>query len=230
MKFFLTSLIITLFLVPVHSHGKDTMEQQVQDLVKRVDTRYAATQDFQADFIQETRIEGFDTPLQSSGRVYIKKPGYLRWDYTKPSVEHIYIENDQLQMYVPKHNQILKGNLTMMVATKAPLHLLQGMGKLTEHFKVQPTENGRTGKGGLPLLTLIPKNHGQPGSSSLTQIVSEIQPDTYFIRSLALHEMSGNISTFRFTNVKANTGIDDTVFTLDPPEGVVVVEDVLPQG
>ena len=230
MIYFLASLIIALFLTPFPSLGKENVAQQVRDLVKRVDTRYASTKDFQADFTQETRIEGFDTPLQSSGRVYIKKPGYLRWDYAKPSEEYIYVHDDQLQMYVPKHNQILKGNLTMMVATKAPLHLLQGVGKLTEHFEVHPTDNGRTGEGGLPLLTLIPKDHGQPGSSSVTRIVSEIQPDTFFIQSIALHEVSGNISTFRFTNVKANTGIDDTVFTLDPPEGVVIVEDVLPQS
>jgi len=230
MKLFIVSLVIGLSLISFPAIGKENVEDQVRALVKRVDSRYATTKDFQADFTQETHIEGFDTPLQSSGKVFIKKPGYLRWDYAEPTVEHIYVHDDRLEMYVPKHNQILKGNLTMMVATKAPLHLLQGVGKLTEHFEVQPTDDGRTGEGGLPLLTLIPKNHGQPGSSSVTRIVSEIHPDTYFIRSLALHEVSGNISTFRFSNVKANTGIDDTVFTLDPPEGVVIVEDVFPHS
>jgi len=229
MMVYFLSFLATILVVPFPVLGKENVAQQVRDLVNRVDSRYASTKDFQADFTQETRIQGFDTPLRSSGRVYIKKPGHLRWDYVKPAVEQIYVHNDQLQMYVPKHNQILKGNLTMMVATKAPLRLLQGVGKLTEHFEVHPT-NGRTGAGGLPLLTLIPKDQGQPGSSSVTRIVSEIQPDTYFIRSIALHEESGNISTFRFTNVKANTGIDDTVFTLDPPDGVVIVDDVLPQG
>ena len=230
MKIFITSLIIGLFFLSFPALGKESIDDQVRALVKRVDSRYATTKDFQADFTQETRIEGFDTALQSSGQVFIKKPGFLRWDYAEPSVEHIYVHNDLLEMYVPKHNQILKGNLTMMVATKAPLHLLQGVGKLTEHFEVQPTDNGRTGEGGLPLLTLIPKDRGQPGSSSVTRIVSEIQPETYFIRSLALHEVSGNISTFRFSNIKANAGIDDTVFTLDPPAGVVIVEDVLPHS
>lgn len=230
MKLYLVILTFVFSLTPFPVLGKENVAQQVRDLVKRVDTRYATTKDFQADFTQETRIEGFDTPFHSSGKVYIKKPGYLRWDYTEPSVEQIYVNDDQLQMYVPKHNQILKGNLTMMVATKAPLHLLQGVGKLAEHFEVHPTDNGRTGEGGLPLLTLIPKDQGQSGSSSVTRIVSEIQPETYFIRTIALHEVSGNISTFRFTNVKANTGIEDTVFTLNPPEGVVIVDDVLPQS
>ena len=198
-------------------------------LVTRVDARYAQIKDFQADFVQETRIQGFDTPVRSSGRVYLKKPGRLRWDYMEPSVEHIYVHQDQLSVYVPAHNQVLKGSLTMMVSTKAPLRLLQGVGKLAEHFSVEPTGDGETGEGGLPLLTLIPKP--VPGSSSsLVKVVSEIQPRTYLIQSLALHEKNGNVSTFRFSNFKVNKGLDDTVLILNPPEGVVIVEDFLPKS
>ena len=202
----------------------------VEALVKRVDARYAQIKDFQADFVQETRIQGFDTPLRSSGRVYLKKPGRLRWDYMEPSVEHIYVHQDQLSVYVPAHNQVLKGSLTMMVSTKAPLRLLQGVGKLAEHFSVEPTGDGETGEGGLPLLTLIPKPVPGSASSSLVKVVSEIQPRTYLIQSLALHEKNGNVSTFRFSNFKVNKGLDDTVLILNPPEGVVIVEDFLPKS
>ncbi len=199
-------------------------------LVKRVDARYAQIRDFQADFVQETRIQGFDTPIRSSGRVYLKKPGRLRWDYLEPSVEHIYVQQDQLAMYVPAHNQVLKGSLTMMVSTKAPLRLLQGVGKLAEHFSVEPTGTGETGAGGLPLLTLIPRPVSGSPSPSLVKIVSEIQPRTYLIQSLALHENNGNVSTFRFSGFKVNEGLDDAVLILDPPEGVVIVEDFLPKN
>ena len=199
-------------------------------LVERVDARYAQVKDFQADFVQETRIQGFDTPLRSSGRVYLKKPGRLRWDYLAPSVEHIYVHQDQLAMYVPAHNQVLKGSLTMMVSTKAPLRLLQGIGKLAEHFSVESTEDGEKGEGGLPLLTLIPKPVLGSPPSTLVKIVSEIQPRTYLIQSLALHENNGNVSTFRFSNFKVNKGLDDAVLILNPPEGVVIVEDFLPKS
>ena len=208
------------------ARGNDDLEA----LVKRVDARYAQIKDFQADFVQETRIQGFDTPLRSSGRVYLKKPGRLRWDYMEPSVEHIYVHQDQLSMYVPAHNQVLKGSLTMMVSTKAPLRLLQGVGKLAEHFSVEPTGVGEKGTGGLPLLTLIPKPVSGSPPSSLVKIVSEIQPRTYLIQSLALHEKNGNVSTFRFSNFKVNKGLDDTVLILNPPEGVVIVEDFLPKS
>ncbi len=212
-------------LAVAHGQGSDALEA----LVERVDARYAQIKDFQADFVQETQIQGFDTTLRSSGHVYLKKPGRLRWDYLEPSVEHIYVHQDQLAMYVPNHNQVLKGSLTMMVSTKAPLRLLQGVGKLAEHFSVEPTGDAKKEPGGLPLLALVPKS--LPGSppSSLVKIMAEIQPDTYVIQSLALHENNGNVSTFRFSNFKINKGLDDAVMILNPPEEVVIVEDVLPK-
>ena len=199
-------------------------------LVNRVDARYARIKDFQADVVQETHIQGFDTPLRSAGRVYLKKPGRLRWDYLEPSVEHIYVHQDQVAMYVPAHNQVLKGSLTMMVSTKAPLRLLQGVGKLAEHFSVEPTGERENGEGGLPLLTLVPKPVAGSPPPSLVRIVAEIHPRTYLIQSLALHENNGNVSRFRFSNFKVNKGLDDAVLTLNPPEGVVIVEDFLPKS
>lgn len=214
--------------VPVSAPGAEGDE--LQALVDRVEERYAQLRDLQADFVQETRIEGFDRPLQSSGRVFLKKPGLLRWDYLEPSVEHMYVSQDQLEMYVPEHNQVLRGDLNMMMATKAPLQLLRGVGKLTEHFVVRPAADGKVGEGGLPLLVLVPRTDSGSEPSSVVKVVSEIQPDTYLIQTLTLHEVSGNVSTFRFSSFKTDTGLDESVFILDPPEGTVIVEDGFPQG
>lgn len=204
--------------------------ETIQTLIGHVEARYAQIEDFQADFTQELRIEGFDTPIRSAGRVYLKKPGRLRWDYLEPTVERIYVHDDRLAVYVPHHNQVVKGHMNMMVATKAPLQLLQGIGRITEHFSVHPTGDGEVGEEGLPLLTLIPNTDRDSAPSSITRIVADIQPETYFIRSLALHESNGNVSAFRFSNFKANTGLDETVLTLNPPEGVVIVEPFGDQG
>ena len=228
MKSFVRIGMVLCLLMPIPAQAAENLSKQIRDLVQQVDAQYARTKDFQAEFVQETRIEGFDTPLRSSGRVYIKKPGKLRWDFLEPSVEEIYVQGDQLEMYVPEHQQVLKGSLTRMVATKAPLMLLQGAGKLEEHFDVEPTGDGERGTGGLPLLTLIPKRGTQPTDSPISRIVSEIQPKTFFIQTVRLHETSGNVSTYRFTHFKANTGLEDKLFTLVPPKGVVVIDDVLP--
>lgn len=230
MKPILVITLIILSLPPFIALGGISLEKQIHDLSNQVDARYAQTKDFQADFIQETRIKGFDAPLTSSGRIYIKKPGFLRWDYIKPTIEQFYIKNNQLEIYMPKHNQILRGSSPIMASTKTAFQLLQGREKLTEHFMVKSTGDGQRGKGDLPLLTLIPKNHDQLNSLPIHWIISEVNPKTYFFQSVSLHEISGNVSVFRFTNIKVNSGLDDTVFTLNPPDGVVVIENILPDN
>ena len=52
---------------------------EVREVVKQLQARYERTKDLQADFTQKTMIEGFERPITSSGKVYIKKPGRLRW-------------------------------------------------------------------------------------------------------------------------------------------------------
>ena len=47
-------------------------------------------------------------------------------DYIEPATEEIYVNKDDVKMYVPEHKQVLVGKLTYMAASQAPLQLLQG--------------------------------------------------------------------------------------------------------
>lgn len=204
--------------------GTAQAAEDVKEVVKKVQARYEETRDLQADFKQTTKIEGFKTPLSSSGRVYIKKPGRLRWDYRDPSVEEIYVKGNDVMMYVPEHKQVLVGKLTQMAASQAPLQLLQGAAKLEEHFDVETGSGGPRGEGGVPLLTLLPKPSEPESLRTLARIVLELQPKTYFIKTVSLHEISGNVSTFHFTNLRANTGLKPALFEFQVPPGVEVVK------
>src|SRR5689334_17593379 len=59
--------------------GDEQARKEVREVMKRLQARYEKTKDLQADFTQKTTIEGFERPMTSSGKVYIKKPGRLRW-------------------------------------------------------------------------------------------------------------------------------------------------------
>jgi outer membrane lipoprotein carrier protein len=201
--------------------GKDARE--IKDLVKRLQARYEQTKDLQADFNQNTTIEGFATPITSSGRVYIKKPGRLRWDYLDPNVEEIYVNGNDVMMYVPEHKQVLVGKLTQMAASQAPLQLLQGVARLEEQFDIDPAPAGR-GDGKLPLITLTPRGAEPEAVRTVNKIILELQPKTHYIKTVAIHELSGNISTFQFSNLKANSGLKTALFDFEVPAGVEVVK------
>ena len=197
--------------------------QEVQEVVKKIQVRYEKTKDLQASFTQKTRIEGFSTPVISTGRFYIKKPGRLRWDYIEPATEEIYVNKDDVKMYVPEHKQVLVGKLTYMAASQAPLQLLQGVAKLDEEFDIEPTANKERGAGGIPLVSLTPKQGRAEPERAIQKIVIEVQPKTYFLKTIALHEVSGNIATFEFAELKPNSGLKDELFDFKTPADVEIV-------
>lgn len=197
--------------------------QEVRDVVRQLQSRYEKTKDLQADFSQKTKIEGFERPVTSSGKVYIKKPGRLRWDYVDPATEQIYVNQDDVKVYVPEHKQVLVGKLTQMAASKAPLELLQGAAKLDESFEIEPTTGKDRGVGGIPLITLIPKAKEHESTQNLQKIVLEVFPKTYFIRMVSLYESSGNVAVFEFSNLKPNLGLGNEVFDFKTPSDVEVV-------
>ena len=203
--------------------GKDTDLTEVRSVVKKLQARYRNTKDLQADFTQRTRIEGFARPIFSTGRVYLKNPGKLRWDYHDPTVEQIYVNKNDVNMYVPAHKQVLVGELTKMTASRAPLQLLQGAANLEAEFTVMATDGPR-GAGGLPLVTLLPKSGGPGAVRTMTKIVIEVQPKTYFLKTIAIYEAGGNVSTFEFSNLRPNSGLRDTLFAFQVPPGVEVVK------
>lgn len=221
------AILLSLFLASSAWGGEapidDKALQEVRAVVRQIQARYEKTKDLQADFIQKTRIEGFERPVISSGKVYLKKPGRLRWDYLDPGHEEIYVNRDEVRVYVPEHKQVLVGKLTQMAASQAPLELLQGAAKLEESFHVEPTGTER-GMGGIRLITLLPKTREYESSRNLQRIVVEVFPKTYFLRTVSLYEISGNVATFEFSDLKPNGGLANEVFDFKTPPDVEVVK------
>jgi outer membrane lipoprotein carrier protein len=162
--------------------------------------------------------------MTSSGKVYIKKPGRLRWNYLEPSTEDIYVQGDDVKVYVPEHKQLMVGKLTNMSASRAPLELLQGAAKLDASFNAEPTAGKSRGVGGIRLVTLVPKSHESQAHGTVQKIVVEVFPKTYFIRSVSLFEISGNVSNFEFSSLQSNIGLDDELFVPKFPPDVEVVK------
>ena len=230
-RWWAVATVSVIFVLPVYAAdgSKDEkVAQEVRNVVKQLQMRYEKTTDLQADFSQKTKIEGFERPVTSSGKVYIKKPGRLRWDYLDPATEQIYVNQDDVKVYVPEHKQVLVGKLTHMAASKAPLELLQGAAKLDESFEIEPTKGGERGAAGLPLLTLISKAKEHESTQNLQKIVVEVFPKTYYIRTVSLYEISGNVAIFEFSNLKPNLGLGNEVFDFKtPPDAEVVKAPVL---
>ena len=111
-----------------------------------------------------------------------------------------------------------------MAASQAPLQLLQGVGKLEESFDIQPTAGKERGAGDIRLITLVPKSKEQESARNLQKIIVEVFPKTYFLRTVSLYEISGNVATFEFSELKPNTGLTNDAFDFKIPSDAEVVK------
>ena len=223
MKRLLVMHLIVSWGIILFAYGVPAFASNVDEVVSRVDDRYAKTQDLQGEFTQETIIEGFESGFKSTGKFYLKKPGLLRWDYLEPSKEHIYVDGDAVMMYVPEHQQVVKGTLTQIAASKGPLALLLGVGKLSQQFTVvEPSEPSKDSRK-LSDLTLIPKPVGD-SAPTIKTIELQLFPESYLIQTITIFETSGNISRVHFDHVQVNQGLSTDLLKFTVPPDVVVVD------
>jgi outer membrane lipoprotein-sorting protein len=126
-------------------------------------------------------------------------------------------------MYVPEHQQVVKGTLTQIAASKGPLALLLGVGKLSQQFTVSEAADVSGEQAELPTIMLVPKPDGD-SAPTITKIVLQLFSDSYLIQNMTLYEMSGNISRVRFDHIQVNQGLASDLLKFTVPPDVVVVD------
>jgi len=186
------------------------------EIVKKIQDRYQATQSLEADFTQVNHYEGFDKPYTSKGRLYIKRPGKLRWDYTNPTKQQVFVNDNKVWVYVPEHQQAVLSPLAQENDSQLPIHLLSWAAQLEKEFEVHPDKETEA----LATLTLIPRE-AKDGPKKITL---GIDPKTALIQKITLHEENGNTAAFTFSQIKLNQALDDKWFVFTPPKGIELVQ------
>jgi outer membrane lipoprotein carrier protein len=197
----------------------ESPKNDLASVVKQIEAAYRNTKELQTDFVQTTQYPDFDTPYVSKGRLYIRRPDKMRWDYKEPSHHQIYVNGDTVIYMVPEHHQAIRSTMDREIHTPVPLMLLAGAATLSEQFAI--AWEGAPGKAnGAYRLHLTGKGAG----ASLAPMTIEAAADTFLIRRVILHDPSGAETSFDFSHLTLNGGLDDTLFVFTPPAGIEVVD------
>jgi outer membrane lipoprotein carrier protein len=209
------------------SQAATPQKGNLSSVVEQIEAAYRNTTALQTDFVQTTQYEGFDSPYISKGRLSIRRPSKMRWDYKEPSHHQIYVNGDTVIYFVPEHHQAIRSTLDREVHTPVPLMLLAGVATLSEQFSI--AWEGAPGKtDGAYRLRLKGKGAGAP----LAPMTIEAAADTFLIRRVILHDPSGAQTTYDFSHLALNVVLDDALFVFTPPAGIEVVDapPLLPPG
>lgn len=183
--------------------------------------KYSTIRDFSADFVHTYRGGVLKKQIVEKGRVLIKKPGKMRWDYTSPERKQFVSDGVKVYSYIPADRQVIVGTVPPDDGATTPALFLAGKGDLTRDFTASTGEIPPGTPSGTLALKLVPRTP-QPDYDWLVLLV---EPVTLTLRGLMTADSQGGTSTFSFTNLKENVGLADKEFAFSMPRGVDVITD-----
>ena len=183
-------------------------------LAKELQTRYQSIRDFSADFVQSYRAGVLKTQTRESGTVAVKKPGKMRWTYSKPERKELVSDGNKVYWYVPAEKQVTQWDAADRATT--PDLFLTGRGDISRDFTPAYVDAAIPGT---VALKLVPRK----SEPEFEYLVLALDPGTLQIRGLTTRDHQGGDSTITFTNMKENKGLSDKDFVFRAPAGVPVV-------
>jgi outer membrane lipoprotein carrier protein len=190
-------------------------EQLDKDLVLR---QLARTQrevgDFTADLIQEKRLSLLKENVVSHGVIQFKRPNKVLIELFNPDPSLMVVDGNFLWLYFKRERVAQRyrvGNTPML---NRYLMILDN--PLTgEWAKLASIRR----EGDFAVLEMAPGE----AEGIFSKITFWVSTHDWLIRKLVLHEKSGDLTILSYENIRVNTGIPDSHFTLDLPADVEIL-------
>src|SRR5262245_11529392 len=122
-------LLLTM-IVALAAPGEPTAPELAQALQKK----YAGIKDFSADFVHIYEGGVLKKKTTERGKLVIKKPGKMRWDYTSPEPKVFVSDGFKMYSYVPADKQVVVSSVPAEDEAASPTLFLSGKGNLARDF------------------------------------------------------------------------------------------------
>jgi outer membrane lipoprotein carrier protein len=189
------------------------------ELAQALQRKYDTIKDFSADFVHAYKGGVLRKQLTERGRVYVKKPGKMRWEYLAPDDKLFVSDGVKIYSYIPQDKQVIVSTVPRDDQASTPTLFLAGKGDLTRDFAASAGEVPPGMPAGTRAMKLVPKGPQQ----EYDWLLLAVDPATLQIRGLVTVDAQGGTSSFSFTNLKENVGLPDKLFAFKIPRGVDVV-------
>jgi outer membrane lipoprotein carrier protein len=201
--------------------GQRDSSAAAQDLAQALQRKYDTVKDWSADFTHAYRGGVLRKQIVERGRLLVKKPGKMRWQYTAPEEKLFVADGIKMYSYIPQDKQVIISSVPAGDQATTPAMFLAGKGNLVRDFSSSVVQTPDGAPAGTTALKLIPKSTQR----EYDWLIVEVETRSLELRGLVTVDAQGGQSSFSFTNLKENAGLTDKDFTFKIPRGVDVVSD-----
>jgi len=189
----------------------------------RVQAFYDGTTDLSADFTQTYVHPVYGTKSVTKGKLKVRKPGMMIWDYDKAEDPDFYADGATLWVVERDTQQVVRQKVDGSDFAGAVAFLFGGR-KLIDEFKVRHAPKPlveRYGRAGHRLLELKPRA-AEPSYKGLLLLVA---PESGEVVSFVVRNGDDSINVFDLSKVKRNPGLAKELFAFKVPKGFSVIDE-----
>lgn len=198
--------------------GSDTVrpvDVSLSEIISRVEQRYDVP-GFSAGFHQLSTIKAMDISDEATGRLFVKRPGKMRWEYEKPIPQVIITNGSRLLIHRPEDNQVMLGKSPAFFGDGKGAGFLADIRLLRRKFEITPAPETN------PLLYTLRLKPVEV-SMDVSEIYLHITKSEYIVKQVTTYNVYGDQTAIDLIDSTFDAIPADHLFTLSIPEGADVL-------
>jgi outer membrane lipoprotein carrier protein len=169
-----------------------------------------------AHFVQESTIKAMEITDVASGRVYVRRPRMMRWEYDRPEKQIIVTDGKKLWIYRPEDNQVVVGQAPSFFGDGKGAGFLADIKIIRSKFRISfPKQNDDR----YYTLRLLPVQE----EIGLSEIYLSVSKRTFKVDKIVTYNPYGDETRIDLINSRFDQVPDAALFTFHMPEGVDVL-------
>jgi outer membrane lipoprotein carrier protein len=185
------------------------------EILRTIQRAYRDSPGLVARFSQVVTSRSLPAPQREEGTLYLKPPGKMRWEYSRPRGKLAITDGVKATLYLPEDRAVLMGPVKDLEGSALTARLLGGSASLEEEFRAEAQRS--SGDARVWVLSLSPRTGDFPYDS----VTVEASQDGW-IQSIRLLDPLGNQIEYRFERIRSDKNLPEKLFRFDVPRGVEI--------
>lgn len=206
---------LTLVLIGFMIFGSSAYGITSDELIDKVEARYAGS-GFSARFVQQSTIKAMDITDNAYGKIQVRRPGMMRWEYEKPDKQIIVTDGQDLWVYKPSDKQVTVGKATAYFGDGKGASFLSDIRLLRKNFNLSLDKE----KDGYYTIKMVPKEQ----KFDITLIYLSVSKKSFDLERVITYNSYEDETIIQLTDYQFNQAFDDSTFKFTIPQGVEVLK------
>ncbi len=207
-------LLLTIGIVLILMSFPSFCAENADSVLDMIQQKLKSLRSLSADFTQSFSSRALGSSFEEKGKLIIKIPGQMRWDYETPEEKIAICNGMESWLYIQEDNTVLKGNLEDSESSRALLSLLTGTADLKSIFEGEVVSKKKN--------TITARIKSRAENDQFDHLIITVGRKNKMIVAIEVFDALKNRMTYSFKNIRENPEIDPSIFRFTIPQGAQI--------